>query len=427
MSEAAKKLDDTLLELGQLLEPQHKAIRYMAGTRIFESGAPGDFAYMIDSGYIEISTFTEGTKQIIAILGPGEIFGEMALLDGQPRSASATAMHEALVMPISREQLLNEIWQGSPITRLILIAAIDRLRTSFTKSQRSVDENHDRDLSASMEKMEVQTARSNASQQLRLRFEMERAIKNEEFTLAYQPIASLADGRIAGFEALVRWPQPGGGLHSPDQFIPLAEQSRLIVPLGAWILKTALRSLATIGSGSAIQQDAQSDFFMSVNVSPRQLEREEDVEHLVSIIEHSTVNPANIKIEITEQALLLDPRMATIALARLKSTGVLIAIDDFGTGYSSLSYLHRFPLDTLKIDRSFIDGVVNDKNRQRVVSAIIGLAHDLGMDVVAEGVEERDDVRWLHAQSCRYIQGFYISKPVSFFDALGYLQRDIEF
>lgn len=421
-------VDNTLLEIGKLLNSQSSAIRFIAGTRIYEQGQPGDFAYMIDNGYVEISTNSSGQKHILAALGPGEIFGGVAVFDGLPRGATATAMHETTVIPISGKQLLDEVDSGSPIAKLLLIASMNRLRTLQANVHqdvvsRSVENGHQSGLCYA----HIKLARDHAAKQLRLQYDMEKAIANQQFELVYQPIVSLADGRTAGFEALLRWPLPGGGVVTPDNFIPSAEQSGLIVPLGEWVLESALTALAVIERRLLQRQFKGAGIFMSLNVSPRQLEREEDVERLATLIEQAPVNPAYVKLEITEQALLLDPRMATISLARLKATGASIAIDDFGTGYSSLNYLHRFPLDTLKIDRSFVSRIVDDQGRQRVVSAIIGLAHELGMDVVAEGVEELDEAHWLHSHACRYAQGYLISKPASFATALGYLERDFEF
>ncbi len=427
MSDVASEFDSSLVEISHLLSAHTSEIRYIAGTRIFSEGDKADYAYMIEKGYVEISSNTSGSKEVLAILSPGEIFGEMAILDGLPRSATAIAMHATTVIPIAGDQLISEIDRSSPVTRLILLSAMNRQRSLRAKDHRVVVELADGNSTSSRDDSQIKTVRANAAQQLRLRLEMEKAITNQALKLAYQPIVSLVDGRVAGFEALIRWPRKDGVLILPQNFVPLAEQSGLIVPLGAWILEHALLSLAMIERRQQQQNISESNIFMSVNVSPKQIENEEDVEHLATIIERANVNPANIKLEITEQALLIDPRMATIGLARLKATGVKIAIDDFGTGYSSLSYLHRFPIDTLKIDRSFVQRIVEDQGRQRVVAAIISLARELNMDVVAEGVEYIDEADWLRSHNCRYAQGFLIAKPSPFSTAVSYLDRNIEF
>jgi EAL domain-containing protein (putative c-di-GMP-specific phosphodiesterase class I) len=410
-----------LLDMNDLMSSRSNSIRFTAGSRIFEQNTQGDCAYMIDSGHVEISSSAGEKKRPLATLGPGEIFGEMALLDGRPRSATATALHETTVFVIPRQQLLEEINGGSPIARLLLIASVNRLRASLGESiplNRFHPTSSDR---PSEFDSRFQAARDDAAEKVRLRFELEHAITNSEFELNYQPIVSLTDGRTAGFEALARWPRHGQQRMPPAQFIPIAESTGLIVPLGAWILKSALDALRV-----ANRQKMGADTFMSVNVSPRQLDCEENVERLVTIIQQADVDPAAVKLEITEQVLLADPRMATIGLARLTETGASISIDDFGTGYSSLNYLHRFPLGTLKIDRSFVSQIIANQARQRVVAAVLGLSRELGMEDVAEGIEEMDEFRWLQSHGCEYGQGYLFAKPQPLTEALRSLACNFE-
>ena len=410
-----------LLDMNDLMSSRSNSIRFTAGSRIFEQNTPGDCAYMIDNGHVEISSSADGKKRHLATLGPGDIFGEMALLDGRPRSATATALHETTVFAIPRQQLLEEINGESPIARLLLIASVNRLRASQgEKSPLNISHLDTSNCPQETDRL-FQTARDDAAEKIRFRFELEHALTNREFKLNYQPIVSLTDGRTAGFEALARWPRPGKLQMSPAQFIPIAESTGLIVPLGAWILKSALDALRV-----ANRQKMGADTFMSVNVSPRQLDCEENVERLAAIIEQADVDPAAVKLEITEQVLLADPKMATIGLARLTETGASISIDDFGTGYSSLNYLHRFPLETLKIDRSFVSQITADQGRQRVVAAILGLSRELGMVAVAEGIEEMDEFHWLQSHGCEYGQGYLFAKPQPLTEALRSLTCNFE-
>jgi len=426
MTTPALEVDHTLIDICDALEPRSGSVTFSAGSHIFEQGEQGDHAYLIDRGYVEVSNTAEGTKSVLAVLGPGEVFGEMALLDGQERSATATALHDTTVILISRQQLHDTINEASPLARLLVIAAIRRLRATqigkilgggggrpWTDREPRVDQRYE-------------TVRADAADQVKLRLELDNAISQRQFELAYQPIVNLADGCTEGFEALIRWPRPGRRPVSPMEFIPLAEDTGLIVPLGLWVLERGLQALTAIGRRPDTKQPDRHPVFMSVNVSPRQLNTEENVERLATMIERADVDPASMKLEITEQTLLGDPRMAMIGLARLKATGAKIAIDDFGTGYSSLNYLHRFPLDTLKIDRSFVKKISQDSGGQRVVAAIIGLARELGMDVVAEGIEEVEELRWLQSRGCQYGQGYFMAKPVSLGEALIYLSRSFE-
>ncbi len=421
MSVPALNEASPLALMSDLLGSQSDSIKFTAGTRIFDQDAPGDCAYMIDSGHVEISTFSEGKKESLATLGPGEIFGEMALLDGRPRSATATAIHEATVIAISRQQLLDEVNRSSPIARLLLISSINRLRSSQEDRLSLHGSNATGNTPDAVADKRFQTTRHDAAEQVKFRFALDHAITARQFDLHYQPVVSLADGRTAGFEALLRWPRPGKQFISPADFVPIMEHTGLIVPLGVWVLETALKSLRL-----AVRKHPEREIFMSVNVSPRQLNNEENVERLATTIERADIDPQSVKLEITEEALLDDPRMAAIGLGRLTQTGASIAIDDFGTGYSSLNYLHRFPLSTLKIDRSFVAHITGNHGRQRVVAAILGLSNELGMDVVAEGIEEKDELLWLQAHGCRYGQGYLLAKPTTLTNAMTALTKDFE-
>lgn len=427
MREPALDIDEKMPAIRLFLKSPTSAINFQAGTRIFNANDAADCAYMIDQGYVEIAVESYGQRETLELLGPGDIFGEMEILDGKPRITTATAVHDTNVLSISREQLLDDVNQSGSLTRQILVATLYRLRSVQEKNNHEVKNRLEQVSTNQDEDTQYQSVRTDAANQLRQRYDLAKAIENRQFDLAYQPIVNLLDGRTAGFEALLRWPQPDGTTVTPDQFIPLAEKTKLIVPLGVWILERALEAIQIINFRATQRGLGSNGTFVSINVSPRQLENELDVERIANLIEQSNVDPNCIKLEITEQALLDDPRMATIALARLKSTGASIAIDDFGTGYSSLNYLHRFPLDTLKIDRSFVSRIVDDKNRQYVVAAIIGLARDLGMQVVAEGIEEKDELQWLRDHACRYAQGYLLSKPVPFKESLAYLESSFDF
>ncbi len=407
-----------LEDVCEALRHHGTSVTFAAGSRIFEEGDRGDCAYMIERGYVEVSSVARGAKEVLAVLGAGEVFGEMALLDGYERSATATALHETVVAPISRQQLEQTIEEASPLARLLVAAAVQRLRATQSRGEPAAT-GEGRSLQLRVDK-HYENVRADAAGQVKLRLDLESAIANREFELAYQPIVGLTDGRTAGFEALLRWPRAGRPTVSPAEFIPLAEQTGLIVPLGLWVLERGLQALGSIA------RDAGSEAFVSVNVSPRQLDTEENVERLAAMIERATVDPGRLRLEITEQTLLADPRMATLGLARLKATGAHIAIDDFGTGYSSLNYLHRFPLDVLKLDRSFVQRIAEDSAGQRVAAAIIALSHDLDMDVVAEGIEEPAELSWLRAHGCRFGQGYLMAKPMSFEEAHGYLYRSFE-
>ncbi|WP_245590220.1 sensor domain-containing protein [Desulfobulbus elongatus] len=229
-----------------------------------------------------------------------------------------------------------------------------------------------------------------------------------DLTLHYQPIVNVADERLVGFEALIRWDHPLRGMIPPDRFIPLAEETGLIVDLGKWVISEACSQLKK-WQESLI---AARDLTMSVNVSCRQFVKPGLVEHVAEMLQQNRLTPSCLKIEVTESVLMHDVSRTVTELNRLRGLGVQIAIDDFGTGYSSLSYLRRMPIDHLKIDRSFISGFDHTRENDQIVQSIISLARSLGLTVIAEGVENREQLDRLRALNCDKAQGFMFSRPV---------------
>jgi len=235
---------------------------------------------------------------------------------------------------------------------------------------------------------------------------LRRAIERGELRLLYQPKIDLASGKIIGAEALVRWQHPKLGLILPAKFIPVAEESGLIAPLGEWVLRTAC------AQWRSWQREIVAPI-MAINVSARQFHQRNLAEAVVSAMAESSVDPGHLEIELTESAIMHDVQASISTLQRLKSHGISISIDDFGTGYSSLSYLKRLPLDILKIDQSFVRDIDTDKNDAALVRTIIGLARNLGMKVLAEGVENFSQLSFLNAYGCNFGQGFLFGKPLA--------------
>jgi diguanylate cyclase (GGDEF)-like protein/PAS domain S-box-containing protein len=233
-----------------------------------------------------------------------------------------------------------------------------------------------------------------------------RALAGQEFVLHYQPQVGV-DGRIIGAEALVRWQHPQRGLVSPGEFIPVAEETGMIEPLGSWVLRQACRQLALWGAHSRTR-----GLEMSVNVSARQFHRQDFVEQVLSILDATGARAANLRLELTESLLLKDVDATIEKMMRLKASGVSFALDDFGTGYSSLSYLHRLPLDQLKIDRSFIREAFREGHGAAIVRIIVALGRALKMSVLAEGVETQDQFSFIVAEGCQAYQGYLFARPM---------------
>ncbi len=250
--------------------------------------------------------------------------------------------------------------------------------------------------------------RDRAVSRLQLETDLRRAIEHRTFQIHYQPIVSLSTGEIAGFEALMRWRHPQRGPISPAEFIPIAEDTGMICQIGLLSLTESCRQMAVWQR----RFGASAPGVICVNVSSKQFADAELAAQIEAILEQTGLSPASLKLEITESAFLGDVTGAQVTLRRLQSIGVEWSLDDFGTGYSSLSYLQRLHVDTVKIDRSFVSRIGLERNGSEMVGAIVALSHNLGMDVVAEGVETIEQVVQLQALGCEYAQGFYFARAV---------------
>jgi diguanylate cyclase (GGDEF)-like protein len=251
---------------------------------------------------------------------------------------------------------------------------------------------------------------------------LEKAVARSAFTLAYQPIVALTTGEVAGFEALVRWPHPQWGMMQPDQFISLAEETGQIVPLGSWVLGQAAADTARWRRdqrGDPRQNRASDDgavprsLHVSVNVSARQFTAPGFVDGVHRILDSSGLEPGALMLELTESVLLRRDDRVVADLIELKAIGLQLAIDDFGTGYSSLSYLGELPIDVLKIDKSFLDGMAGSEQRLALVKGIVGIARTLQLEVVAEGIESEDQRDLLIAMGCQFGQGYLLAMPMA--------------
>lgn len=237
--------------------------------------------------------------------------------------------------------------------------------------------------------------------------ELHRALENEEFILHYQPKLDLGSGEIVGMEALVRWQHAEMGMVSPAKFIPLAEETGLIVSLGNWILEQACRQVVEWS------RTAGRSFKLAVNLSARQFRQSDLIAEIERVIDITGIEPSCLELEITESILMGDIDSALRMMEQIRSLGVQLAIDDFGTGFSSLNYLKRFPINTLKIDQSFVRDLTVDSEDAAIVKSIIALGHSLQLSVVAEGVEDQSQLDFLQQHSCDVVQGYFISKPLS--------------
>lgn len=255
---------------------------------------------------------------------------------------------------------------------------------------------------------------------LSIEADLRRAIERNEISVMYQPIIRLSDKSVAGFEALLRWNSAKRGNVPAAEFIPIAEQSGLIVQLGLFVLDNAAKQLAIWQD----QMGGNYPLFVSVNVSSRQLLRHDLINDVKAVLSRTTLLPGTLKLEVTESLMMENPEHASKVLERVKELGAGLSLDDFGTGYSSLAYLQRFPFDTIKIDRSFVHGN-EEQQRPIILKSIVAMAHDLKMNVIAEGAESEEDVGELYKLKCEFAQGFHFSKPLSVEEAGALLKQEL--
>lgn len=391
--------------------------RLKPGEWVFQEGDPGDYAYIIDQGSVEIFTTLEDQRYVLSVLEPGAIFGELALVDGRNRSASAVACTDTLLTLVTREQVEQRIEAADPILRMLLFVVLSYLRIESTRFRGRSKPDFVKQLGGDPE-TNLLPRISQAVDLIRMESELQHAIEDGELKLLYQPILSLKDQKVMGFEALTRWYSPSRGLVPPSIFMPLAECTSLIVPVGEWVVEQAFRALQQIEKVTGDRP------FISINIANRQIEEPSLTGYLVEQAERYGIERDRIKLEILERTLM-DSELAPRWMEECRNLGFRLTLDDFGTGYSSLGYLNRYQFDTLKLDRSFVQELEENANSRSICKAIIDLSHNLGMTVVAEGIEMETQSQLLADMGCSYGQGYLYAKPMSLGTAIEFLQEHL--
>src|SRR5690606_10692173 len=248
------------------------------------------------------------------------------------------------------------------------------------------------------------------TRQLALESEIRQALQQQQFQLYFQPQMDLRENRLIGYEALLRWMHPKKGFIPPAEFIPVAEDSGLILPLGEWVLRTACEHIRLFTERGLLPEDGH----VAVNLSPRQFHDPNLLTVIRDLLQTSGIKSHQLELEITESLLMENVDSTISTLNELKELGIILAIDDFGTGYSSLNYLKRLPIHVLKVDRSFVMDIPQDKDDMEITAAVIAMAHKLGLQVVAEGVELEAQAQFLRENNCDFVQGYFYGKPQPF-------------
>lgn len=398
-------------------------IRVGPDTIIFREGDPAGGAYLIEHGAVEVSVTRNGQKVILGRRGAGEVFGEMSIIDDRPRTATITTLEPCQFVRITRDQIHNRIGQTDPILRMYLGVVLERFRETL-KGLRSVDTESLGTAAASTaeERAIDPVLYSAALNEIKLEQALSHALRESHFELHFQPMIDLPSRKLVGFESLIRWWHKERGLLLPARFLPTAEASGLIVPIGLWAFRRSCEFLRRVQSEFPAGRGADR-LFVSVNLSARSFNDPQLLQNIAAVIEQTGVSPSDVKLEITETTIFAEPNAALDTMRHLTAMGFSIAIDDFGTGYSSLSYLHKYPFDILKIDRSFVQNVHNNPKNDDLLASITVLANRLELAVVAEGIETKEQEQRISALNCGYAQGYFYAKPAPEAEIIQLLNR----
>jgi EAL domain-containing protein (putative c-di-GMP-specific phosphodiesterase class I) len=395
-----------------------KQIRdYGINETILREGDPGDWAYLIESGLVLVYVIKDGEEVPLKTLGKGEIFGEMSMIDNSVRSASCRTLSEVRLVTVTQDQLLDRIQASDPVVRLLMRAFLDRLRDQNDgirgKSMAPTPVNAEK----------LVKEQSEALDRINLENKMVTAIENDEFLPHYQPIYDLRSQTITGCEALLRWATPDGKLISPAMFIDALEQSPLILDVGQIVIDKCIRDL--VAMRSQIPGGISEDFFVSVNVSGRQFADPQFIGRLETSRSKAGISSRHIKLEVTERIMTEGP-LAIATLEQCRALGYKIAIDDFGTGFSSLQYLAAMPLHDLKVDRSFISQMGGSEKALSIVKTLIHLAKLLNLNLIAEGIETKEQLLLLRNLGVQMGQGWLFAKAMPFNDLVNLLSQTSE-
>ncbi len=377
------------------------------GDTIMRQGERGQCAYIIEKGQVEIQMErADGTIHKVGSRGPGTIIGEMAIVDDAPRTATVNALEECQLLEITKDDFLRRLKSSDPVLQIVTQVILTRYRDMLTRAE-ILGEAKGFPTPEEIEKSYI--GQTDAVDTIKIANEFREAMEKGELSLHYQPIVDLSTGYLTGFEALMRWNHPTRGFISPAVFIPVAEETGLIVSASSWALREACNALKRIEARGKYTRP----LFMSVNFSSTDFASESFVDTVYNILSSTDVSAKQVHLEITERTLISQPENARGTLEMCRKAGMGISIDDFGTGYSSLSYLHYFPIDTLKIDRSFVKDMTQEKGSRELVRSIVMLGKNLGMKIIAEGVETAEEAVLLREMECDMAQGYYFAKPLA--------------
>jgi EAL domain-containing protein (putative c-di-GMP-specific phosphodiesterase class I) len=368
-----------------------------AGEVLYRQGDPSDCAWLVEQGAIELTSM-QGRRTVgHGVLGPGELIGELGMLDGAPRSATATARGATVLLSIEHDQFLDRLDSGDPIVRTLVDSLLRRTRAIIASLPTDIA------LPAEDSACDDPEDRIGIDK-IRLEAQLRDAIDTGTLEVRYQPIYDIPAGRVASYEALVRWELPERGPVSPAEFIKLAEETSLIVPVGEYVLDRVIEVLTGL-------RDAGTDPLPSiaVNLSAKQLVEPGMARQIVARAQRAALRPGTLKLEVTESRML-DYAPVAAVMQHCREHGVPFALDDFGTGYSNLTHLYKLEFEFVKVDQAFARHMFESPRAMAIVEAIVAMAHGIGADVICEGVETREQLRRLRELGVRYAQGYLVGQ-----------------
>ena len=377
------------------MEASTQRLVFKAGEAIFAEDDAPTTAFLIEAGRVVVSTIQHGQRRELGELAAGALLGEMAVIDSAPRSASAHALTDCVLIAIDRNQFAERLAAADPVVRALLMSQLTRYRSALATLTGDVRE-HSRPTT---------TDDSGAFDKIRLESELRAALQREELEVRLQPLMHIPSNRIAGYEALVRWQHPQRGQVSPNEFIRLAEETSLIIPVGDYVLARVCDMLADLR-----ERGREPLPFIALNVSARQLDDPTLVDRMLQQLKARDLPPDRLEVEITESLVFNQAQIADL-LKRCHAAGMQVALDDFGTGYSNLGPVLSLDFDRIKLDQSFTR-VLHTPRGFAMVSAIMAMTKALGCEMIAEGVELPEQLAALRELGCDYAQGWLVGKPI---------------
>jgi EAL domain-containing protein (putative c-di-GMP-specific phosphodiesterase class I) len=370
------------------------------GETLFRQGDPSDCAWLVESGQVELVSVHGRRTTRHGVLGAGELIGELGLLDGAPHSATATARSDSVLLAIEREQFMERLQSGDPILRTLVESLLQRIRSLVASLPVDIERPaEDVPCDDPVERIGIG--------KIRLEAQLREALDSGALEVHYQPIYDIAARRVGGYEALVRWDLPGRGPVSPAEFIQLAEETSLIVPVGEYVLDRVIGVLQALRDGGADPLPS-----IAVNLSARQLIEPGMARQVVARAEQARLPAGALKLEVTESRML-DYAPVAAVMQHCREHGLPFALDDFGTGYSNLTHLHALDFEFIKVDQAFARHMFDSARAMAMVEAIVAMAHAIGAKVICEGVETREQLARLRDMGVEYAQGYLIGKAAA--------------